>query len=203
MEAFLIVIDRISAGIGKVFGWTIVVLTLGVTYEVFMRKLLGAPTRWAYDFSYIMYGTLLLMTGAYTLSRNGHVRGDFLYRTWRPRWQAATDLVLYVLFFVPAMLALMYAGYTFAGMSWRFFERSIFSPAGVPIYPLKTLIPIAAAFLLLQGLAEIGRCIMCLRQGYWPQRLADVEEMETTILHEQERLRQLEAEKSGRNGAGR
>jgi TRAP-type mannitol/chloroaromatic compound transport system permease small subunit len=196
MEAFLIVIDRISAGIGKVFGWTIIVLTLGVSYEVFVRKLLSAPTQWAYDFSYIMYGTLLLMTGAYTLSRNGHVRGDFLYRLWRPRLQAAVDLALYVMFFVPAMLALIYSGYTFARMSWRFGEKSIFSPAGVPIYPLKTLIPIAAAFMLLQGLAEIARCLMCLRQGYWPQRLTDVEEMETAILREQERLRQIEAEKT-------
>src|SRR5688572_10394040 len=175
MNAFLITIDRISSGIGKTFSWTIVILTVGISYEVFVRYVLRAPTTWAYDFSYIMYGTLLLMAGAYTLSRNGHVRGDFLYRNWRPRVQATMDLVLYVVFFLPAILALIYSGTTFAQMSWRFEEKSIFSPAGVPIYPLKTLIPIAAAFLLLQGIAEMIRCIICLRYGQWPQRLADVE----------------------------
>jgi TRAP-type mannitol/chloroaromatic compound transport system permease small subunit len=196
MNAFLITIDRISAGIGKTFGWTIVILTLGVSYEVFVRYVLRAPTTWAYDFSYIMYGTLLLMCGAYTLSRNGHVRGDFLYRTWRPRFQAGMDLVLYIFFFLPAVLALIYSGYTFASMSWRFSEKSIFSPAGIPIYPLKTLIPIAAAFLLIQGLAEMIRCVICLRIGRWPQRLADVEELETAILHEQEDRQRAEAERA-------
>ena len=206
MNAFLITIDRISAGIGKTFGWTIVILTLGASYEVISASpLFGAPTSWAYDFSYIMYGTLLLMTGAYTLSRNGHVRADFLYRKWRPRVQASVDLVLYFIFFLPAVLALIYAGIPFAEMSLQFKEKSIFSPAGIPIYPLKILIPIAAAFLLLQGIAEIIRCVMCVRDGTWPQRLADVEEMETAILHEQERLKGIEAEreKVARGGAGR
>ncbi len=188
MNAFLITVDRISAGIGKMFSWTIVILTLGISYEVAVRYLLRAPTTWAFDFSYIMYGTLLLMCGAYTLSRNAHVRGDFLYRTWRPRVQAGMDLVLYIVAFLPAILALIYSGMTFAQMSWRFSERSIFSPAGIPIYPLKTLIPIAAAFLLLQGIAEMIRCVICLRTGEWPRRLADVEEMELEILRrEQER----------------
>jgi TRAP-type mannitol/chloroaromatic compound transport system permease small subunit len=192
MNAFLITIDKISAGIGKTFGWTIIILTLGASYEVFaasgpIRSLTGSvPTTWAYDFSYIMYGSLLLMTGAYTLSRNAHVRGDFLYRNWRPRLQAGMDLAIYIVGFLPAILALIYAGYQFAEQSWQFKEKSIFSPAGVPVYPLKTLIPIAALLLLIQGSAEMIRCIICLKTGAWPQRLADIEELETAILHERE-----------------
>jgi TRAP-type mannitol/chloroaromatic compound transport system permease small subunit len=196
MNAFLITIDKISAGIGKTFGWTIIILTLGASYEVIVASpLFGAPTIWAYDFSYIMYGALLLMTGAYTLSRNGHVRGDFLYRTWRPRAQAGMDLTLYIVGFMPAILALIYAGYGFAVQSVHFKEKSIFSPAGVPVYPLKILIPIAAALLFIQGMAEIIRCIICLKTGAWPQRLADIEELETAILHERERLAEIEEKK--------
>ncbi len=203
MDRFLIGIDRISAGIGKTFGWIIVILTLGASYEVISASpVFRSPTSWAYDFSYIMYGMLLLMTGAYTLSRNGHVRADFLYRRWQPRTQAWVDLVLYFIFFLPAVLALIYSGIPFAEMSWQFKEKSIFSPAGIPIYPLKIMIPVAAAFLLLQGIAEIARCILCIRTGAWPQRLADVEELETAILHEQERLRQIEEEKAKAAGAG-
>lgn len=197
----LLVVDKISAGIGKTFGWTIMILTVGASYEVFVasapiRNLIGSvPTTWSYDFSYIMYGSLLLMTGAYTLSRNAHVRGDFLYRTWRPRVQAGMDLTIYIVGFLPAILALIYAGYQFAEQSWQFKEKSIFSPAGVPVYPLKTLIPIAAALLLVQGTAEMIRCIICLKTGAWPQRLADIEELETAILHEQQRLQEIEAKK--------
>jgi TRAP-type mannitol/chloroaromatic compound transport system permease small subunit len=194
MNAFLITIDKISAGIGKTFGWTIIILTLGASYEVIVssgpvRALTGSlPTTWGYDFSYIMYGTLLLMTGAYTLSRNGHVRGDFLYRNWRPRMQAGMDLTIYIVGFLPAISALIYAGYGFAAYSWQFKEKSIFSPAGVPVYTLKTLIPIAAALLLLQGIAEMIRCVICLRTGAWPQRLADIEELETAIMRQQQDL---------------
>jgi TRAP-type mannitol/chloroaromatic compound transport system permease small subunit len=198
MNALLITIDKISAGIGKTFGWTIIILTLGASYEVFVssgpvRSVTGSvPTTWGYDFSYIMYGTLLLMTGAYTLSRNAHVRGDFLYRNWRPRMQAGMDLAIYIVGFVPAIVALIYAGYQFADASWQYKEKSIFSPAGVPVYTLKTLIPIAAGLLLMQGVAEMLRCVMCLRTGAWPQRLADIEELETAIMHEQQRIAELE-----------
>jgi TRAP-type mannitol/chloroaromatic compound transport system permease small subunit len=126
------------------------------------------------------------MAGAYTLSRNGHVRGDVIYRLWPPRVQATVDLVLYVIFFFPGVLALIYSGFLFARMSVMFKEVSIFSPAGVPIFPLKSLIPITGVLLLLQGVAEVIRCILCIRSGAWPQRLHDVEEMETAILHERE-----------------
>ncbi|MBL8662382.1 MAG: TRAP transporter small permease subunit [Candidatus Odyssella sp.] len=203
MNAFLLTIDKISAGIGKTFGWTIIILMLGASYEVFVssgpvRAVTGSvPTTWGYDFSYIMYGTLLLMTGAYTLSRNGHVRGDFLYRNWRPRMQAGMDLAIYIVGFVPAILALIYAGWQFADSSWQYKEKSIFSPAGVPVYTLKTLIPIAAGLLLIQGVAEMLRCIICLKTGAWPQRLADIEELETAIMHEQQQKQEAEAKARG------
>lgn len=197
MTRFLFFIDSLSAWVGKSFGWLILVLTFGTSYEVFMRYVLGAPTTWAFDISYITYGGLLLMAGPYTLSRNGHVRGDVIYRLWPARVQASIDLALYILFFLPAVLALIYAGWTFASMSVRFRELSIFSPAGVPVFPLKALIPVAGVLLLLQGFAEIGRCILCLRRGQWPQRLHDVEEMESAILAEQQYQRE-HAQREGR-----
>lgn len=190
MNRFLFSIDTFSVWVGKVFGWLILVLTLGTTYEVIVRYIFRAPTTWAFDFSYITYGALFLMAGAYTLSRNGHVRADVIYRLWPQRTQAMIDLALYLIFFFPAVLAWIYAGWKFAEMSVQFREVSIFSPAGVPVFPLKSLIPLTGVMLFLQGAAEVIRCIICIRQGYWPQRLHDVEELETAILHEQEYLRE-------------
>jgi len=188
--------------VGKAFGWLILVLTLGTSYEVLVRYALRAPTTWAFDFSYITYGGLFLMAGAYTLSRNGHVRGDVIYRLWPQRMQATIDLTLYIIFFFPAVLAWIYAGWQFAKMSIQFQEVSIFSPAGVPVFPLKTLIPVTGVMLLIQGFAEVARCVICIRQGYWPQRLHDVEEMETAILHEKEFQREHpEVAQSGAKGA--
>ncbi|MGH7265077.1 MAG: TRAP transporter small permease subunit [Candidatus Rokuibacteriota bacterium] len=169
------------------FAWLILVLTFGVSYEVFVRYALRAPTTWAFDISYITYGALFLMAGAYTLARNGHVRGDVLYRFWRPRVQATMDLALYIVFFLPAVLAFMYSGWSYAAMSVRFREVSIFSPAGVPVFPLKALIPVTGVFLLLQGVAEIIRCVLCIRSGEWPPRLHDVEETEARLLQERRR----------------
>jgi TRAP-type mannitol/chloroaromatic compound transport system permease small subunit len=186
MNRILFSIDLLSMWVGKAFGWLILVLTLGTSYEVFVRYALRAPTTWAFDFSYITYGGLFLMAGAYTLSRNGHVRGDVIYRLWPQRMQAIIDLTLYIIFFFPAVLAWIYAGWQFAKMSIQFQEVSIFSPAGVPVFPLKSLIPLTGVMLFIQGIAEVTRCIVCIRQGYWPQRLHDVEEMETAILHERE-----------------
>jgi TRAP-type mannitol/chloroaromatic compound transport system permease small subunit len=184
MKSFLFFIDSLSLWTGKAFSWLILVLTLGVSYEVFVRYVLSAPTTWAFDFSYITYGALFLMAGAYTLSRNGHVRADVIYRFLKPRTQASFDLVLYIIFFLPAVAAFMYSGYIYAEMSVRFREVSIFSPAGVPVFPLKTLIPITGLLLLLQGIAEIIRCVLCIREGAWPGRLHDVEETESVIIHE-------------------
>ena len=187
MQAFILTIDRISTAVGKAFAWYIVILTFGESYEVFVRYALNDPTTWAYDVSYNMYGALFFMAGAYTLARNGHVRGDVVYRLLRPRTQAAIDLVLYLTFFFPGVIALVYAGFGFAADSWRYQEVSVYSPADIPIFPLKTLIPAGGVTLFIQGLAELARCVVCLRQGEWPQRLHDVEELETAILHEREK----------------
>jgi len=194
MTKFLFFIDSLSTWVGKAFAWLILVLTLGISYEVFVRYMLRAPTTWAFDMSYIMYGSMFLMAGAYALSRNGHVRADVVYRLWKPRTQATMDLVLYFLFFLPAVAAWIYAGWAYAKMSVQFREVSIFSPAGVPVFPLKALIPVTGVLLLLQGIAEIIRCVICIRVGQWPQRLHDVEETESVILQEQ-RIRA--ADKSG------
>jgi TRAP-type mannitol/chloroaromatic compound transport system permease small subunit len=199
MTRFLFFIDSLSLWVGKSFAWLILVLTFGVSYEVFVRYALRAPTTWAFDFSYITYGALFLMAGAYTLSRNGHVRADVIYRFWSPRRQASMDLVLYIIFFLPAIGAFMYSGYTYAQMSVRFREVSIFSPAGVPIFPLKTLIPVTGVLLFIQGVAEVIRCILCIRQGYWPQRLHDVEETESVIIHE----KQYQAERGEEEAAAK
>jgi TRAP-type mannitol/chloroaromatic compound transport system permease small subunit len=180
----LLFIDLINTWVGRIAGWLILVLTFGVSYEVFVRYVLGAPTTWAYDVSYMTYGALFLLAGPYTLSRNGHVRGDMLYRTWQPRNQARLDLILYIIFFFPGVLALIYSGYNFAYLSVLFKEVSIFSPAGAPVFPLKTLIPITGVLLFLQGVVECVRCIQCMRTGSWPQRLHDVEETESVIMHE-------------------
>jgi TRAP-type mannitol/chloroaromatic compound transport system permease small subunit len=182
VQTVLIAVDKLNTFIGKTGGWAIVILTFAVCYEVFSRYVLRAPTQWAFDASYMLYGALFMLAGPYTLARNGHVRGDFLYRAWRPRTQAGLDLVLYFLFFFPGILALVYAGYTFANFSWIINERSSNSPAGPPLYHFKSLIPIVGGLMVLQGLAEVVRCVICLRTGAWPERLHDVEETERIIL---------------------
>jgi TRAP-type mannitol/chloroaromatic compound transport system permease small subunit len=203
MTSFLFFVESLSTWVGKAFGWLILILTLGVSYEVFVRYVLNAPTTWAFDFSYIIYGAMFLMAGAYTLARNGHVRADVLYRLWKPRTQAMMDLVLYIIFFLPAVAAFIYAGWNYAAMSIRFKEVSIFSPAGIPVFPLKTLVPVTGVLLLLQGIAEIIRCVICIRQGEWPPRLHDVEETESIILQEQRihAAEQAAESQPGRKGA--
>jgi TRAP-type mannitol/chloroaromatic compound transport system permease small subunit len=182
MQRLLLGIDRLSTLVGQTFAWCILLLTGVVVYEVFVRYVFRAPTTWGYDVSYMLYGTLFMMAGAYALSRNGHVRGDFLYRNFPPRRQAWFDLVLYVLFFFPAIFAFMISGWHFFADSLRQNERSMFSPSGPVIWPFKLLIPVVGLLLLLQGVVEVVRCLRCIREGAWPQRLSDVEEMEQAIL---------------------
>ncbi len=193
MERIIFTIDKISAWVGKAFAWCIMILAFGVGYEVFVRYVLRDPTPWAFDLSYMMYGTLFVMGGAYTLSRDGHVRGDVFYRLWRPRRQAAVELALYFLFFFPGVIALVMAGWTYAGESWFYKEVSINSPTGVPIFQFKTVLPVAAALLCLQGVAQVCRCIVCLRTGEWPAHLEDVEEMESMLQHQHEDEMQAKA----------
>ena len=177
--------DRLSAWFGKAFGWLILLMVFGVGYEVFVRYVLNAPTSWSFDVSYIMYGTLFMMGGAYTLSVGGHVRGDFIYRLLQPRTQAKIELVLYFLFFFPGVTALIVTGWKYAARSWRYLEVSVNSPAGIPVFQFKTVIVAAGILLFIQGIAQVFRCILCIRTGEWPQRLHDVEETESIIMQEQ------------------
>lgn len=171
-------IDGISNWSGRIFAWLIGVLTLVVSVEVFKRYILNAPTAWIFDLDAMLYGTLFMMCGAYTLAQNGHVRGDFLYANMKPRTQAALDLALYFLFFLPGIIALVYAGYGYAVDSWHINEHSNVTAEGPPIYQFKMVIPIAGALVLVQGIAEIIRCVVCLRTGAWPARMDDVEEID-------------------------
>lgn len=184
MKKYLFFIDRISAWSGKAVAWGVVLLTLIVCYDVAARYIFNAPTQWGFDVAYILFGTGFMIAGAYTLSRNGHVRADLMYRTLQPRTQAVMDLILYFLFFVPGVAALAYAGVDFTKVSWAMKEVSSVTSAGTPIYPFKLVIPIAGVLLLLQGAAEISRCIICIRTGEWPQRLHDVEEEDIDQLKE-------------------
>lgn len=177
-------IDQLSKTIGHAFAWCIVILTLGTCYEVVVRYVFDDPTSWAFDMSYIMYGAVFYMAGAYTLSRGGHVRADMFYRLLGPKRQAAIELTLYVLFFFPGILALVVAGGAYGFESMRLKEVSVNSPAGVPIWPLKMMIQFGAGLIALQGFAEVLRCLVCLRDGQWPTRLHDVEELEKQILAE-------------------
>jgi len=190
-------VDQLSRMVGHAFAWCIIILTFGTSYEVFVRYVLDSPTSWAFDFSYLMYGGLFFMAGAYTLSRNGHVRGDFIYRMWRPRTQAIVELSLYVLFFYPGVLALVIAGWSYGVDAFRIREVSVNSPVGIPVWQLKLLIPFGAGLLALQGFAEVLRCVQCIRDNRWPQRLHDVEELQTAILHEKEDLAKLETTREG------
>lgn len=187
MIRFIDLADRISEWFGKAFAWAIMMMIIGISWEVFLRYIVGAPTIWSFDMSYIMYGTLFMMGGAYTLSRNGHVRGDFIYRLWQPRTQAKVELVLYFLFFFPGVTALVVSGWKYAARSWGFLEISVNSPAGIPVFQFKTVIIAAGLLLFLQGIAQVFRCIICIRTGEWAHAADDVEETGEKLIHERER----------------
>ena len=184
MQKILLFVDKVSTWVGQAFSWLILVLTLQVSWEVFSRYVLNRPGEWAFDMMIMMYGIVFMMAGAYTLAKNGHVRGDVLYGFFPPRLQAGLDLLLYIVFFIPGIVALVWAGYTYAVESWAINEHSNVTASGPPLYPFKTIIPIAGIFLLAQGLVEIVRCVICLRQGDWPPREQDVEEVDVDKLKE-------------------
>jgi TRAP-type mannitol/chloroaromatic compound transport system permease small subunit len=199
-ERVVHLVDGLNSAIGKTYGWSILILTFTTSYEVFSRYIFGAPTEWAFDASYMLYGTLFMMAGAYALARNAHVRGDFIYRAWSPRRQAMMDLVLYVLFFFPGMLAFVYAGFGFAELSRRMNEHSSASPNGPIVWPFKWMIVFVGVMMVIQGAVEVMRCVMCIRSGEWPPRLHDVEELEKVMLEDAEKKKQAEmkaAEESG------
>jgi len=170
-------VDRFSTWIGKIFAWLIVALMLVVCAEVFKRYALNAPTAWIYDANNMMYGTLFMLCGAYTLAQGGHVRGDFLYGSMKPRTQASLDLVLYIVFFLPGIGALTWAGWTYFNESLAMHEHT-FNATPLPLYPFKFMIPMAGIVVMLQGIAEIIRCVVCIRTGQWTPRIADAQEMD-------------------------
>ncbi|MFM9972700.1 MAG: TRAP transporter small permease subunit [Burkholderiales bacterium] len=184
MQKLLLFVDKVSTWVGRAFSWFIVVLTLLISWEVFSRYALGTPHAWAFDAMIMCYGTLFMMAGAYTLSQNGHVRGDVLYGFFRPRTQATLDLTLYIVFFIPGVFALAWAGYFYAAGSWAINEHSSITADGPPLYPFKTVIPIAGTILLLQGIVEIIRCVICIKTGDWPSREDDVVEVDVAKLKE-------------------
>jgi TRAP-type mannitol/chloroaromatic compound transport system permease small subunit len=193
MQKWLWGVDRLSTWIGKTFAWLVVALTVLITWEVFSRYALNRPHAWVLDAQIMLYGTLFMTAGAYTLSKNGHVRGDVLYGFFRPRTQATVDLVLYILFFLPGIVALTWAGWTYANESFAIREQT-FSAEALPLYPFKFMIPLAGAVLLLQGLVEIARCVICLREGAWPKREGDVEEVDVDKLKEMVNVRDEDIE---------
>jgi TRAP-type mannitol/chloroaromatic compound transport system permease small subunit len=197
MQNLLLLIDKVSTWIGQFFSWLIVALTLMISWEVFSRYALDNPHPWAFDVMSMMYGTLFMMAGAYTLSKNGHVRGDVLYGFFPPRLQAWLDLILYLVFFIPGVVALAWAGYGFAADSWAISEHSNVTANGPPVYPFKTILPLAGAFLLAQGLVEIVRCIVCIKQGEWPKRGDDVDEVDVAKLKEMVNVKDEDIEKLG------
>ena len=183
VQSVLHAIDGISTWVGKAFAWLIMVLMIVVCVEVFKRYIMNAPTAWIFDAENMLYGTLFMMCGAYTLAQNAHVRGDFLYSSMRPRTQAALDLALYVIFFLPGIAALIFAGFYYAADSWRIAEHSNVTANGPPVYHFKSMIPLAGAMVMLQGVAEIVRAVVCLKTGEWPSRLHDVAEID--VIEEQ------------------
>jgi TRAP-type mannitol/chloroaromatic compound transport system permease small subunit len=183
MQKLLLTVDKVSTWVGQVFSWLIVALTAMICWEVFSRYVLNIPHGWVLDVQIMMYGTLFMMAGAYTLSKNGHVRGDVLYGFFKPRTQAALDLLLYIVFFLPGVIALTYAGWAFFNDSLKINEQT-FSADALPLYPFKFIIPFSGLLLLVQGIVEIIRCVICLRDGEWPSREEDVEEVDVEKLKE-------------------
>lgn len=184
MQKVLLAVDKLSTKVGQAFSWLIVGLTVLMVWEIMSRRFFDAPHAWAFDAQIQLYGTMFMLAGAYTLAKAGHVRGDVLYGFFSPRVQAGLDLVLYVFFFLPGIVALAYAGFTYAGESWAIRERSGIMADGPFIYPFKTVIPFAGALLLVQGLVEIARCVICLKTGEWPSRKEDVVEVDVDKLKE-------------------
>lgn len=182
MQKLLLFVNKVSTFVGQAFSWLIVSLTLLISWEVFSRYALDRPHPWAFNVMIMMYGTLFMMAGAYTLAKSGHVRGDVLYGFFEPRTQASLDLALYILFFIPGVVALAWAGYNYAAESWAINEHSNITSDGPPVYPFKTVIPVAGAILLLQGVVEIIRCVICIKDGEWPSRVQDVQEVDVEKL---------------------
>ena len=182
MRDFISFADHLSTSIGKAFAWCIVILMGGTVYEVIMAYVFNAPTLWNFDFSMQMYGAILMMSGAYCLATESHVRGDVIYRLFKPRTQGWIDLILYFIFFFPGVLALTFYGYDYAALAWKIKETSWSSPAQIQIYMVKALIPAAGVTLIIQGISEVCRSIICIQTGHWPARMVVAEETEKILM---------------------
>ena len=182
MRTFIFFADHLSTSIGKAFAWCIVILMGGTVYEVIMAYVFNAPTLWNFDFSMQMYGAILMMSGAYCLATESHVRGDVIYRLFKPRTQGWIDLILYFIFFFPGVLALTFYGYDYAALAWKIKETSWSSPAQIQIYMVKALIPAAGVTLIIQGVSEVFRSIICIQTGHWPARMVVAEETEKILM---------------------
>lgn len=193
MIKFIDFADRLSSAFGKVFAWLIILMTFGTSYEVLVRYVFNSPTPWSFDVSFIMYGTLFMMGGAYTLSQGGHVRGDFLYRLWKPQTQAKIDLLLYLIFFFPGVTALILAGWKYSSRSWGYAEVSVNSPAGIPIFQFKSVMVAAGILLFIQGIAQVFRCILCMKEGYWRKADQEVRETEDILIEQAQKASQTQS----------
>ena len=182
MRSFISFADHLSTSIGKAFSWCIVILMGGTVYEVIMAYVFNAPTLWNFDFSMQMYGAILMMSGAYCLATESHVRGDVIYRLFKPKTQGWIDLVLYFIFFFPGVLALTFYGFDYAALAWKIKETSWSSPAQIQIYMVKAMIPAAGATLTIQGISEVFRSIICIQTGHWPARMVVAEETEKILM---------------------
>jgi TRAP-type mannitol/chloroaromatic compound transport system permease small subunit len=162
----VLLIDALSDWSGRVVAWLIVPLMLSLTYEVLARYVFSAPTIWAYDVSYMLYGSHFMLGAGYTLYRGGHIRTDMLYHRWSPRMQGAVDAIGYLCFFFPAMLFFFWMGGQEAWHAWQILETSDASPWRPPLYPFKTVIPVTAALLLVQGVSEFLKSLHAVRTGH-------------------------------------
>lgn len=193
MQRLLLRVDQLSTFLGQLFAWCVMALTVLITWEVFSRYAFNKPHAWALDAQIMLYGTLFMMGGAYTLAKNNHVRGDVLYSFFEARTQATVDLVLYFVFFLPGIFALTWAGWNFSIESLAIREQT-FSAEPLPLYPFKFIVPLAGGMLLLQGFVEIVRCIACIRDGAWPSRGEDVEEVDVDKLKEMVHVKDADIE---------
>jgi len=165
-------LDAVTRAVGKAVAWLILPMVGSLVWEVVARYFFSAPTVWAYDMTFMLYGTFFMLGSAWTLQRGGHIRTDVYYGKWSQRTQARVDLVCYLVFFFPAMLVFFWLGAEYFWKSFQQNERIVTSPWLPIVWPFKFVIPATAALLVLQGIAE---CIRCWARATGPAIGADLE----------------------------
>jgi TRAP-type mannitol/chloroaromatic compound transport system permease small subunit len=161
-------LDPIAVWSGRLACFMLIPLVLALTWEVVARYVFNAPTQWAYDMTFMLYGTFFMLGAAFTLQRKGHVRTDMYYERWSPRRQASIDIVCYLLFFLPVVWVFTYTGW---GYFWKSFvtNETFVSSAWQPIaWPFKMAMPLTGVLLAIQGLSEVFKCVHTLQHGKWP-----------------------------------